>query len=310
MGLGTDWMAEGLFGMMVHFIPSPAGETDEAKTQDLNRIVNGFDLERFMGWFEDIGADWLIFTLGQNTCYYNCSNSVLDKIAPGHTSDRDLVTELATRVKALGKHFIAYLPGDFDIAANKKLRPLFNMSDEIRGCFQKPYQDFMQAFSDHLGILADGWWIDGVCLPEDKQVDWDGFFASLRHGNPDTIIAPSPGPVFMPMTDKQDYIAGEVYRLRGWRHWGENLDDEPVPVPDTRYVDGVQWHALFPVDESFTPDPEPRGPGYYSDADLANFLKSCNNAGGAVTIDMHITQDGTLYPQTIEQIKRVRKMIG
>ena len=309
MRRNTDWLAEGKFGMMVHFIPAVSGNTDTERTSELNRLVNGFDIDRFMCWFEDFQADWLIFTLGQNTCYYSCPNAVLDSVAPGHTSDRDLVTEIATRVKGLGKHFIAYLPGDFDSKASEVLRPMFDLDNDSRACFQKPYQDFMRAFSDHLGKLADAWWMDGICVPENKPADWKGFYVSLRSGNPDTLIAPSPCPSFIPMEPNQDYIAGEVYRLKGWRHWGENLDEEPVPLPTSRFVDGVQWHALLPIDESFTPDKEPSGPGYYSDDELVEWINACNSVGGAVTLDMHIHPDSSLYPETIEQVKRVRNRL-
>ena len=43
------WMAQGSYGMMVHYLIKPKGDTAEAKTADLNRTVDDFDLERIFG---------------------------------------------------------------------------------------------------------------------------------------------------------------------------------------------------------------------------------------------------------------------
>ena len=98
---------------MTHWLaPGPARENGEY-IHDLNRAVDGFDLERFVQDFRATGADWLIFTIGQNTSYYASPNAVLDRLAgPGHCSKRDLVLEIAQRLHKIGKRFIAYLPSE------------------------------------------------------------------------------------------------------------------------------------------------------------------------------------------------------
>lgn len=35
------WMAEGSYGVMVHYLITPQGDTPEARTADFNRIING-----------------------------------------------------------------------------------------------------------------------------------------------------------------------------------------------------------------------------------------------------------------------------
>ena len=106
------WMAEGSYGVMVHYLITPRGDTPEARAADFNRTIDGFDVKRFLKQIDESGADWLIFTIGQNTSYYNSPNAFLDSRLPGHTPKRDLVLEIARGLHAQGKRFIAYLPAE------------------------------------------------------------------------------------------------------------------------------------------------------------------------------------------------------
>jgi len=107
----AKWMQSGKFGLMVHWLaPGPPPQYGP-QVADVNRAVDAFDLDRFLEDFRRTQADWLIFTIGQNTGYYASPNTVLDRLAgSGRCSQRDLVMEIAKRVKALGCRFIAYLP--------------------------------------------------------------------------------------------------------------------------------------------------------------------------------------------------------
>ena len=72
------WMARGSFGVMTHYLFKPKGETPAERTAELNRIVDQFDVEGYLGQFRETGADWLIFTLGQTTGYLCSPNAYLD----------------------------------------------------------------------------------------------------------------------------------------------------------------------------------------------------------------------------------------
>ena len=50
------WMAQGTFGMMTHYLITPKGSTPQERTADLNRIVDQFDLARYMKQFDETGA--------------------------------------------------------------------------------------------------------------------------------------------------------------------------------------------------------------------------------------------------------------
>ena len=134
----SEWM-KGKYGIMVHWLTPNFDTTKENKSPlpekgvfkiDLNEAVNGFNVNRFMKDFDQSGAEWLIFTIGQNTGTYASPNSVIDSLAgKGHTPKRDLVLEIAKAVKKRGKRFIAYLP--CEIRVNESLIKGFAWNTEL-----------------------------------------------------------------------------------------------------------------------------------------------------------------------------------
>ena len=105
------WMAQGGFGLMTHYLVSPKGSTPQEKTADLNRIVDGFDVDQYMRQFDESGADWLIFTLGQGTGYLSSRNEFIDRLEAGFSPHRDLIPEIGRQLHQRGKRLIIYLPG-------------------------------------------------------------------------------------------------------------------------------------------------------------------------------------------------------
>ena len=191
-GHRADWMSRGSFGLMVHYLISPSGNTPEEKTADFNRTVDGFDVPGFLGQVRSTGADWLIFTTGQNTRYYCSPNRFLDERKPGHTSRRDLVLEIAQGMKASEKRFIAYLPAE--LSAPEELHEAFgwHKDDPKQAAFQPDYQEFIKAFSLQYGKHCDGWWFDGCYewpVFPNRNMDFAGYVAAARAGNPQAIIA-------------------------------------------------------------------------------------------------------------------------
>ena len=84
----------GKVGMMVHYLP-PFPINDEYKT---------FDTAGFLSQFDKMNFDYLLFTLGQNSGWYNAPNKVLDRYAgKGHCSEYDLFGELAQAMDDRGK---------------------------------------------------------------------------------------------------------------------------------------------------------------------------------------------------------------
>ena len=142
----AQWMSDGTLGLMVHYIIGPPGETDQEKTANFNRTVDAFKLDDFIDQFEESGANWLIFTYGQCTTYFCSPNKFLDEAVPGHTSERDLMGEIAERVKGLGKRMIAYMATGFpmDVCGLR----FFLEGQERNGTSEQFMEHFGQFVSD------------------------------------------------------------------------------------------------------------------------------------------------------------------
>ncbi len=306
------WMARGSYGIMVHYLITPAGDTPPARTAEFDRIVNGFDLEGFVAQWASTGADWLIFTIGQNTGYYCRPNTFLDAACPGHTSSRDLVLEIATRVHDSGKRFIAYLPAEV-CAQSEEIHQAFAWNPADQSEFQRRYQRFIRAYTEKLGDRLDGWWFDGCYTWEvfhSSLYDWPAWIAAARAGNPGAIVAFNDGSFCInnvaPVTLLEDYHAGEVHELVNGKIKLGHEPDSPLMLPDSQFIDGVQWHALVPVDSTFEGGP----PHHYTDEELFGFVRACKGVGGAVTLNLPIALDGTIPAESLAQMQRLGKELG
>jgi hypothetical protein len=308
----AQWMGEGWFGIMVHYLIGPQGETPEERTAAFNATVNGFDLDGFMAQVESMGADWLIFTIGQNTNYYCSPNAYLDARAPGHTSERDLLLEIARACEERGIRLIAYLPSETEAPA-ADLKQAFGWNPGDQSEFQRRYTQFVAEYGERLGDLMDGWWFDG-CYTWDvfpnSTYDWPLWFEAARAGNPDRIVCFNDGAFCIgnvaPVTPLEDYHAGEVHFLWDGR---VALDHERPPVtwmPDGPFIDGVRVHALLPIYSTF----EGGRPYVYSDWQLFKWVDDFRAAGGAVTLNLPVDDAGHIGDEAVAQVVRLRDHLG
>jgi hypothetical protein len=297
------WMAEGSFGVMTHYLIQPQGATPDERTADLNRTIDAFDIDHFVRQIDETGADWLIFTLGQNTGYLCSPNAYLDTRAPGRTPQRDLVMEIAERLAQLDKRLILYLPSEQN--AEAMLQEAFAYGTE--GHTQR-YFEFLRTYSLKFGGLVHGWWFD-ACGPHPDEY-WQEWMTALRAGNPDAAVAFSGaefccgGPI-EPVCRLEDYHAGEIHLLEDGRIRRDFLppggdivvtadrklrlrgQEARTYMPDGPFLGGVQWHCLLPLDLTFNPA-VPNQFCHYTDRELLGFVQDVKRVGGAITINVPI----------------------
>ncbi len=130
--LGRGWLQNSAWGMMFHYIDSPASSnvTSSTTAAEWNSRIDDFDVIRFTDQVRELQADYIIFTLGQNTGHFCSPNSAYDDfvgIRPSKLSRRDLIAEIATALQPEVK-VIAYLPShapvnDHEAVKRLKLAP-------------------------------------------------------------------------------------------------------------------------------------------------------------------------------------------
>jgi hypothetical protein len=319
------WMPRGTFGVMTHFLVAPKGNTPAEKTADLNRIVDQFDIDHYIRQIQETKADWLIFTLGQCTGYLSSPNAYLDARAPGRTSRRDLVLEIAKRLEPLGKRLILYIPSEQN--ADPAIQQALEYGKEGH---EDRYFEFLRQYSLKFGPLEHGWWFDS-CGPHPDEY-WNRYLSAVRAGNPQSAVAFSGaefccgGPV-NPICRLSDYHAGEIHLLEDGKIRRDFLppggdiivnaerklrkrgQEARYYLPDGPAIDGVQWHCLLPIDLTFNPA-VPDQYCHYTDKELLQFVRSVKGVGGAITINVPIDiETGHIPVDTHSQLVRLAKAI-
>ncbi len=318
------WMAQGSFGVMTHYLISPKGDTPQARAAELNHIVDSFDLNAFILQFEATGADWLIFTLGQGTGYLSSNNKTIDGLEPGLTPHRDLIAEIGQELHQRGKKLIVYFPGAHT-AADPNVKRLLGLGTPG---YAERHNQFLRQYSLALGKNCDGWWFDS-CGPQDEAA-WRKEMDACQAGNAASVIAFSgaefcaSGGNIKPRCPFEDYHAGEIHLLedgkirtdfiyppgdgilidanRKLRKAGQEVG---FYLPDSQFIDNVQWHCLLPIDLTFNPA-IPNQFCHYTDNELIQFVDAVKAVGGAITINVPIeTNKGHIPADTYSQLVRL-----
>ena len=333
----SHWM-EGKYGLMVHWLaPGPLPQSG-AQIKDLNKAVDAFNLEAFMADFDQTGAEWLIFTIGQNSGNYASPNITIDSLAgKGHTSNRDLVLEIAQAIKKRGKRFIAYLP--CEIRANESMHKGFawnTQSGTDQAKFQQLYLKVIREWAIRFGKNLDGWWFDGCYTWEafpNKYMKWEEWYNAARAGNPDAALAFNDGSYLVssikPIVPEHDFLSGEqLVIIDGKLRLGLKKEGYKLYLPETAYVEGTTClnHTLLPIDAYwsrgsgicpdwgnfpfkaiYTSTPDGMEPPAYSDDQLQQFVKNYTLIGGAVTLNVGIFQEGHIGKMTLTQLTKLKE---
>jgi hypothetical protein len=318
------WMAQGGFGMMTHYLITPKGSTPQERTADLNRIVDKFDLKRYLEQFDETGADWLIFTLGQGTGYLSSRNDDIDRLEAGWTPRRDLIAEIGKELQRRGKRMIVYFPGAHT-AADPTVKRLLGLGT---AGYADRHNAFVRDYSIKLGRLCSGWWFDS-CGPQDNAA-WQKEMDACRAGNPESVVAFSGaefctgGGQVQPRCPIEDYHAGEIHLLEGGKIRtdfiyppGQDViitaegklrkkgQEAKFYLPTAQFIDNVQWHGLLPIDLTFNPA-VPNQYCHYTDKELFQFVDEVKAVGGAITINVPLEiESGHIPEDTQAQLVRL-----
>ena len=343
----SEWM-KGKYGIMVHWLTPNFDTTKENKSPlpekgvfkiDLNEAVNGFNVNRFMKDFDQSGAEWLIFTIGQNTGTYASPNSVIDSLAgKGHTPKRDLVLEIAKAVKKRGNRFIAYLP--CEIRVNESLIKGFAWNTELntdQAEFQRLYLKAVREWALRFGKNIDGWWFDGCYsnhpIFDNKQMKWEAWYDAARAGNRNAVLTFNDGSylksIIKPIMPEHDYSSGEEQVIiDGKLRLGLKKEGYSLYLPESAYVEGTQClnHTLLPIDgywahglglapawanfpfkPIYTSSSDGMEPPAFTDEQLQQFVKNFTEIGGAVTLNVGIFQEGHIGKLTLKQLQVMKE---
>ena len=290
-----QWMKEAKYGVFFHFYcyqPQWSGKFED--------VVNGFDVETLADQLNDARADYVIFVIGQNTGYYCSPNATYDKyigLKPGERcSIRDLPDELADALAEHDMKMMLYITARAPVAYKDAVEAF----GDIWGGHGAP-QEFTLKWNEVIrewGVrykekLA-GWWFDGIHNTSGyddltKPANWNTWAEAARAGYPGRLLAFNPGQglhlAFRRLTPQNDFAAGEM------NEWGATPKENPTP-------EGMQWNILSFMGNDWGLQ---NGP-HKSDEWMIDYIKTVNEQGGVVTIDVALNSDGTIYAPHLKQL--------
>ena len=289
----ADWLHDARLGVFMHFYP---GNTNQLA------LVDSFDVTAVARQLKEMGAAYLIISLGQNTGFYISPNSIYDrflKCGPGeHCSRRDLPLDLYQALQAEGIRLMLYLPCQ---APNRDVRaqqafglPVGKRDQAINEEFALKWAQVINEWATRYGNKVAGWWFDGGYQHIHFNEDIASVYAdAVKSGNKNAIVTFNPGVQLIRYTQAEDYTAGE-------------LRDPFFIVPKSRWVFGSQWHALTFLGSTW---------GQRNTREATerwrSWFKSVTTHGGAVTFDMGPNRDsktapiGTISKEQAEQFRAI-----
>jgi hypothetical protein len=301
----SDWLVQAGYGLMTHWTARTHPRHGPKKPYD--EAVKEFDVGRFADMARDSGAGYVIFTLhhGDHACPAPLES--WEKLHPCSTTRRDLIGELADALAARGLKLMLYLspnsiggePQDlaFWSSGNWPFLPEAG-GDELFDAHERVFTELGRRYGERLA----GFWFDGI-MPiylKYPHYPFERMFRALKTGHPGRLVSWNTW-VMPNCTPWQEYWAGE----------GFSPDCAP---PASRYLErdgGLQSQGLFILDDDwghFERDKPIRSP-LYSNARLTEFVQGCIDRGCPVTLNVATYQDGGVSPETLDQLKAVRKAV-
>ena len=307
------WLGKAGWGVFCHYLagnPSAPG-APELRVEEWNERIEAVDVEELAAQLGAVGANYLLFTLGQNSGYYCAPNATYDSIVdinPSKCSQRDLVSDLGEALSSYGIRLLTYLPSgapEHDPVAVDRLEweNLRTSGENKRlATFQTAWEAVVREWGERWGDTVAGWWIDGCYFADamyrhPEPPNFVSFASSLRAGYPDRIVAFNPGvdlPV-TPHTVHEDYTAGELIQALDLGYWA---DDGYRPI--CADFDGIQYHVTTFLGEQWG-----RGSPRFGANLVDGYTEYVTGHGGAITWEVPIRDDGTIEQEFIELLAHI-----
>lgn len=289
------------FGIFQHFLFGGRQDLRGKEASDWwNHRCDAFDTERLAQELSRTGAGYYVFTLMQGRRYMAAPNETYDRIAgsvPGELcARRDLPLELAESLSRRGIDLYLYFTGDgpyIDAETGEK----FGFTEprrNIRRDFCEKWAAVLEEYAVRYGDRVKGWWIDGC-------YEWFGYndellslYADAVHrGNPQALVTMNNGCG----EHLYKYFCGEGFTSGEYNDFTE--------IPAARLIDGSLPHILAPLGQIEEGKPWTgwcKGGLKRSREYMRSYIRRVNEAGGVVTVDIRVNDDGSTDPAQIEAL--------
>jgi hypothetical protein len=291
----VEWLKETGYGLMFHWTSQSVQRDGSIKKYE--DAVNDFDVKKFANMVEETGAGYVILTIGHAESYCPAPIKSWETVHPGHTTQRDLIEEIADALNSKGIKLICYINGPLGFNLPVETKP---STEEIQA-FISNFKNILTEMGNRYQNKIAGYWFDSwyQIFERFPEVPFEEFNIAAKTGYNDRIICLNSW-IYPAVTPWQDYWSGEVA--------------SPIELPENGYMkDGpdpdLPYQALLIMEPYWVQQkaemPEPR----FTSSQLSQYIKDCLMNKGAVTINMGIYQDGTVGEKALNVMKEVRNQI-
>lgn len=309
----ASWLANCRFGVSTHWTAQsqPVGEDGWVPFEE---AVARFSPSSYVDQIAGAGAQYVIFTATHALQMLPAPCTAIDRIAPGRTTKRDLIGDLADACRSRGLHLILYYNHSCNNGDDPAWEHAVGYHSADKSILAHNLLGILRELGTRYGSHVEAWWFDSCCSLDPRgvydsvttnmhgfQFPWEQWTAAAKAGYDARLVALNPGMLthFIYSTH-QDYEAGEANDL--------------VAVPSSQFTpDHLQGHRWVCLDNPswvhnrvMTPLAGPR----YRLPSVVDYVRLCNQSKVPVTFNVDIDRTGLLSPESLTLLRDVKKQIS
>jgi len=331
-----NWLKSSTWGVSFNYDPHAYENGAVLDAAAWNQRINAFDVEGLVQQLEEVGAAYLMLTLGWNSGNYLAPNPVYDQytgIRPSRCSERDLISELGNQLKEKGIRLMVFIPSHpplndeeaclrlrwespsrelsyFERKAKRTERQLYESN--------RVWEEVLKSWSERFGDAVSAWWIDGCqsyeALNRHEYVDWNGWCQkkdmymehpgeypllakALQAGNPDALLGFN-RKMYAPVAEFNEFEDFVAGEVR-----------ETFPLmgltEDWSTEFDIRKQVLLFLGEPWNESPldAPRFP----DDLVQGYIEYLNGHDTSVTWDVPVQSNGLIKPAFLGQLKGISR---
>ena len=312
----SDWFKTAGHGLMFQWTNRAAPPKGTIKNWE--QKVNDFDLDQFVKLVEDSGASYVIWSVTWGNQFISAPVESLDKVIAGRTTKRDLLAEMAERLRAKGVRLIFYYHYGYECYHSQDTDWL-KAAGGYDGDKSKLFANMISIISElgnRYGDKLDGWWFDGGARYLNCHFDGssgaDGALTApfkaltqaARAGNPQRLVAYNSW-IKPRVTEYQDYYGGEGKKS----FKPEELENGVFKSGRQR---GLQAHGCFPLERRWghIDLDSPIAPPKYNLKQLTGFVKQARKNRYPLSINLEMYEDGSVSPASQSLLTQLKASVG
>jgi hypothetical protein len=300
----AKWLGDAQYGLMFQW--GQWGYPEHGDRKPWPKMIDDFNVEKFAYMVQSTGARYVIWSPVWRSFYFPAPIQSIEQVMPGHTSQRDLIGDLADALNRRGIKLMLYFNG----SALINFRGADPNQVGTDAQFRKKWIAITTEVGERYGKRIAGWFIDEGWYPspfeEENRALKAGYRGRLVSFN--DWIRPR-------TTDFQDVEFGEGFNgLNDGA--GKLFPDGPPAGGDGIYVEGphkgLQAHGMFILDGPdwgiWRPDTTIDKPKFTSEqmVEMAHDAKAHHVA---ISFDLLMYEDGTVSPASIAAVKLFGKTL-